>query len=122
MSRRMLDVNIGGTGIKGAIVDLDRGVFVGERIRRATPHPATPDKVSTVVADITHYFAWQGPLGCTLPAIVKGGVALTAANIDSAWIKAHAAALQQARQRHCLDIQFRLTVLERGLIVCAALF
>jgi polyphosphate glucokinase len=97
MSQRMLGIDIGGSGIKGAVVDLEKGLFVGERVRRPTPHPSTPDHVGAVVADMVQHFAWLGPLGCTLPAIIKDGVALTAANIDPAWVGTPVEALFSAQ-------------------------
>ncbi len=79
-------VDIGGTGIKGAPVDLSTGKLTAERVRIATPQPATPKAVSAVVAEVVKHFAWTGPIGAAFPAAVKGGVAMTAANIDKKWI------------------------------------
>ena len=58
---RGFGVDVGGSGIKGALVDLNTGQLIGERIRIATPQPATPDAVADVVAEITHRFGWEGP-------------------------------------------------------------
>jgi polyphosphate glucokinase len=79
-------VDIGGTGIKGAPVDLSTGKLIGERVRLATPHPATAKAVGKVVAEVTGKFGWTGPIGATFPAAIKGGVAMTAANVDKGWI------------------------------------
>ena len=79
-------VDIGGTGIKGAPVDLSTGQLTAERVRLATPHPATPEAVGKVVAEVVNHFGWKGPIGATFPAAIKGGVALTAANVDKSWI------------------------------------
>ncbi|MGH3519070.1 MAG: polyphosphate--glucose phosphotransferase [Haloechinothrix sp.] len=79
-------IDIGGTGTKGAIVDLDTGQLAGERLRVDTPQPATPDAIADVVADIIETFDWAGPIGIAVPCVVKHGVAQTAANIDPAWI------------------------------------
>lgn len=79
-------IDIGGTGIKGALVDLATGQLSGDRLRIPTPKPATPDAVADVVAEIVETFDWKGPIGITIPSVVKAGIALTAANIDSAWI------------------------------------
>lgn len=79
-------IDIGGTGIKGALVDLKAGELSGDRLRIPTPRPATPDAIADVVAEIVETFDWTGPIGITLPAVVKDGVAQTAANIDPAWI------------------------------------
>jgi polyphosphate glucokinase len=82
----ILGVDIGGSGIKGAPVDLDRGLLVAERFRVPTPQPSTPDAVAAAVAQVVERFAWQGPVGCTFPAVVKKGVVHTAANVDDSWI------------------------------------
>ena len=82
----LLGIDIGGSGIKGAPVQVERGVLVKERHRIATPHPAQPEAVALVVAQIVRHFAWKGPLGCTFPAIVKHGVAYSAAHVDKSWI------------------------------------
>ncbi|MGH4013735.1 MAG: polyphosphate--glucose phosphotransferase [Pseudonocardiaceae bacterium] len=86
-------VDIGGSAIKGCTVDLRRGSLDDERVRIVTPQPATPEAVAKVVAAITRDFGWHGPMGVTLPCVVKDGVALTAANVDRSWIGTDAAAL-----------------------------
>src|SRR6195952_766643 len=79
-------VDIGGTGIKGAPVDLSTGKLTAERLRIATPQPATPTAVAAVVAQVVSHFDWTGPIGAAFPAAVKNGVAMTAANVDQSWI------------------------------------
>jgi polyphosphate glucokinase len=93
----ILGIDIGGSGIKGATVDLSRGVLTAERIRIPTPQPATPDAVATVICEITRHFNWTGPVGCGLPAVVQNGVARTAANIDPGWIGTDARELLSQR-------------------------
>lgn len=83
---RGFGVDVGGSGIKGALVDLNTGQLIGERIRIATPQPATPDAVADVVTEITHRFSWEGPVGVTLPSVIQQQTAKTAANIDKSWI------------------------------------
>jgi polyphosphate glucokinase len=83
---RGFGVDVGGSGIKGCVVDLDAGRLAAERIRIDTPNPSTPDLVADVVKEIVTGFDWTGPIGVTLPAVVKRGTALTAANIDKSWI------------------------------------
>ncbi|MFT4088839.1 MAG: ROK family protein [Gordonia sp. (in: high G+C Gram-positive bacteria)] len=78
-------IDIGGTGVKGAIVDLRTGEFVGERLRLETAQPATPDAVGDQVVEIVEHFGWTGPVGLTVPGVVRHGVMYTAANIDPAW-------------------------------------
>ncbi|EWC63070.1 Polyphosphate glucokinase [Actinokineospora spheciospongiae] len=94
---RGFGVDIGGSGIKGCVVDLDGGKLEGERIRIPTPTPSTPEAVSEVVASIVKDFGWTGPVGVTLPSVVKRGVAHSAANIDKSWIGTDAAALFAGR-------------------------
>jgi polyphosphate glucokinase len=91
----VLGIDIGGSGIKGALVDVEQGTLATERHRIPTPENALPDDVARVVAEIAQHFAWQGPIGCTFPAVVKRGVAYSAANIDSSWIGTDVAALLQ---------------------------
>ncbi len=83
---KILGIDIGGTGIKGAPVDTAKGTMLAERHRIPTPNPSKPDAVADVVAELAQHFQWKGPIGCTFPAIVKGGVVYSAANVDSAWI------------------------------------
>ncbi len=86
MERRGFGVDIGGSGIKGAIVDLDTGTLDGSRFKLPTPRPSTPEAVGRTVADVVHHFDWHGPVGATFPAAVTGGVARTAANVDPSWV------------------------------------
>ncbi|CQD15618.1 polyphosphate--glucose phosphotransferase [Corynebacterium striatum] len=79
-------IDIGGSGIKGAEVDLNTGEFVGERLKIATPKQSTPEAVAKIVAQIVAEKEWSGPVGITLPSVVKEQKVLTAANIDKSWI------------------------------------
>jgi polyphosphate glucokinase len=79
-------VDIGGSGIKGAIVDLDRGDLATERVKYLTPNPSTPEAVAEVVARLVKEAEWTGELGATFPAVIKNGVAKSAANVDKSWI------------------------------------
>ncbi|MFT3900190.1 MAG: ROK family protein [Gordonia sp. (in: high G+C Gram-positive bacteria)] len=79
-------VDIGGSGVKGAIVDLSTGELVGDRLKILTPQPATPAAVSETVGTIVDHFGWTGKVGCTVPAVVAEGTVRTASNIDQAWI------------------------------------
>ncbi|MEV6686838.1 polyphosphate--glucose phosphotransferase [Streptomyces sp. NPDC051130] len=90
-------VDIGGTGIKGAPVDLDRGEPVHERLKLPTPHPATPEGVADVVVEVVRHFEWDGPVGVTFPGVVTDGVTRTAANMDSAWVGMDTAGLLTSR-------------------------
>lgn len=86
-------VDVGGSGIKGCPVDIDAGVLSEERMRLPTPQPSTPEAVADAVAEIVDKFGWQERIGVTLPCVVKGGVAHTAANVDRAWIGTDAQSL-----------------------------
>ena len=79
-------VDIGGSGIKGAMVDLDRGDLATERVKYLTPNPSTPQAVAEVVGRLVRDAGWSGELGCTFPAVIKRGVAQSAANVDKTWI------------------------------------
>ena len=89
----ILGIDIGGSGIKGAPVDIEKGELTGERHRIPTPQPSKPDAVIDVVAQIVVHFQWQGPIGCTFPAVIRHGVAYSAANVDNAWIGTNGAKL-----------------------------
>ena len=89
----MLGIDIGGSGIKGNLVDPLTGALEGERLKIATPQPATPEAVAEVVREIADSFGYQGPVGCTFPAIVQHGVTLSAANVDKSWVGTNADAL-----------------------------
>ncbi|MGH3872854.1 MAG: polyphosphate--glucose phosphotransferase [Pseudonocardiaceae bacterium] len=86
-------VDVGGSGIKGCTVDLRTGSLDDERMRLPTPQPATPKAVAEAVATITSEFGWRGPMGVTLPCVLKNGIALTAANVDQSWKGTDAAGL-----------------------------
>jgi polyphosphate glucokinase len=83
---RGFGVDIGGSGIKGAPVDLHKGDLADERFRLPTPEPSTPAAVADVVRQVLDHFAWTGPFGCTFPAVVQHGMVRTAANVDESWI------------------------------------
>ncbi|MEU1615817.1 polyphosphate--glucose phosphotransferase [Streptomyces sp. NPDC005722] len=86
-------VDIGGSGIKGAPVDLGRGDLAEERFKVLTPHPATPDAVAECVKQVVDHFGWTGPVGATFPGVVTHGMTRTAANVDKGWIDMDAAGL-----------------------------
>ncbi len=86
---QILGIDIGGSGIKGAPVDIENGTLTAERHRIPTPQPSLPEDVGDVVAEIVQHFEWKGPIGCTFPAIIKEGVAFSAANVDPSWIGAN---------------------------------
>ena len=83
---QLLGVDIGGSGIKGAIVDTQTGELVTERLRIKTPSPATPEAVAQTLKELYTQINYQGPVACGFPARVMKGVVQTAANIDKSWI------------------------------------
>lgn len=82
----ILGLDVGGSGIKGAIVDTHTGTMIAERHRIETPQPATPDGIVETIARINDHFHWNGLVGCGFPAVVKDGVVRTASNIAPEWI------------------------------------
>ena len=89
----ILGIDIGGSGIKGAPVDVSTGTFAKERFKVLTPRPAVPDAVAEAVRAVAAEFSWSGPAGITFPGVVTNGVIRTAANLDPAWIGVDARAL-----------------------------
>jgi polyphosphate glucokinase len=83
---RAFGVDVGGSGVKGGIVDLATGQLIGDRFKLLTPRPATPPAVAKTIAAVVGEFGWSGPLGVTYPGVVTNGVAQTAANVDKSWI------------------------------------
>jgi polyphosphate glucokinase len=79
-------VDVGGSGIKGAIVDTGTGELITDRHRIVTPAPATPEKVTGVVQELIHHFEWKEVMGCGFPCVVHRGVSYSAANIHKSWI------------------------------------
>lgn len=95
-----LGIDIGGSGIKGAPVDLAAGHFSADRVRLPTPEKATPEGVAETVVQVLDQLGVAGPVGITLPAVVRQGIAMTAANINEKWIGTNAVELfEQATGR-----------------------
>jgi polyphosphate glucokinase len=84
--RRGFGIDVGGSGVKGGIVDLDTGLLIGERFKLETPQPATPDAVAKTVAAVVKEFGWTDKLGVTYPGVVSEGIVHTAANVDKGWL------------------------------------
>ena len=93
MAMHVLGIDIGGSGIKAAPVDVTTGKLLADRQKIETPRPALPDPVAEVVKQLTTAFNWSGPVGITFPGVVIDGVTRTAANLDPAWIGLDIAAL-----------------------------
>ena len=93
MAMHALGIDIGGTGIKAAPVDVTTGKLLADRQKIDTPRPALPEPIADVVKKLTTAFNWSGPVGITFPGVVTDGVTRTAANLDPAWIGHDAASL-----------------------------
>lgn len=89
----VLGVDIGGSGIKGNLVEPATGELLASRHKIPTPQPSTPAAVAAAVAAMVSHFDYRGSLGCTFPAIVKGGITLSAANVHPDWVGTDADAL-----------------------------
>lgn len=85
-NKELLGIDIGATGIKGGLVDIATGRMVTERLRLETPKGGTPERISATVKQLIDHFSYEGPVGVGFPAIVRRGIAKSAANIDDAWI------------------------------------
>jgi len=82
----ILGVDVGGSGIKGAIVNTTNGDLLSERIRIETPQPATPEAVGLTISELARQQQWSGPIGIGFPAAIQHGIARTASNIDKSFI------------------------------------
>jgi len=83
---KILGIDIGGSGVKGAIVDTKKGELISDRFRVPTPQPSTPGAVADVIKEITEHFKWEGPVGIGYPGVIQHGIARTAHNVDDSWI------------------------------------
>jgi polyphosphate glucokinase len=89
----LLGIDIGGSGIKGSLVNLETGQFTTDRVRIATPENALPKDVAKVVGQVCTQLNYKGPVGCGFPSVVQNGKVFTAANIDQSWIGVNAESL-----------------------------
>ena len=83
---RVLGIDIGGSGMKAAVVDIATGEIVSDRHRIDTPQPATPEAMAEVVGQLTAHFDWKGPVGVGFPGVIQSGVVRTAANLNKSWV------------------------------------
>lgn len=83
---KILGIDVGGSGIKGAVVDCTKGALVSKRHRIDTPQPATPQSIAAVVEQLRAELQWQGPIGVGFPAAIQHGIARTASNVDEQFI------------------------------------
>jgi polyphosphate glucokinase len=89
--KKILGIDFGGSGIKGAPVDAKEGKLLAEKYRIPTPYPADPKSVVLVIQKLVRHFKWEGPMGLAFPSVVQNGVVKTAANISKSWIGVNAA-------------------------------
>ena len=82
----ILGIDIGGSGIKGAPVNVETGEQLEERFRIPTPQPSTPEAVADVIKQIVDHFNWKGPVGCGFPTIISHGKAMAHGNMDASWL------------------------------------
>jgi polyphosphate glucokinase len=92
----VLGIDIGGSGIKAAPVNISTGTFTVPRVKVPTPRPAVPEAIADAVKELVAAFSWSGPAGIAFPGVVIDGVTRTAANLDPAWIGLDARALFSA--------------------------
>ncbi len=83
--KKILGIDIGGSGIKGAPVNTKNGKLLEKRFRIPTPQPPSPDAVADVIKQIVDHFKWEGPVGCGFPGIIQNGVVKTAVNLEDSW-------------------------------------
>lgn len=105
MKQPALGIDIGGSGIKAGLIDLDHGVMIGDRIKVDTPQPSTPEAVAETIRDLINGLDWKGDkIGVGFPAIIQDGVSLTAANVDKGWIGTNVAALLHRYTGHLYHV------------------
>lgn len=90
---KILGIDIGGSGIKGAPVDVETGELLEERVRIKTPRKGEPEPMAEVVNQIARSFNWKDRIGIGFPAPIKAGVTLMAANVSKKWVGTNADAL-----------------------------
>ena len=89
MENLFLGIDVGASGIKGALVNVQTGEMEGARFRVDMPQPSTPENAAAAIAGIVEHFKYEGKIGVGFPSVVKNGVAMTAANLDKTWIGAN---------------------------------
>jgi len=101
----VLGIDVGGSGIKGAIVNTQMGELISERRRIATPRPAKPKPIAKVVKKLVDHFGWKDQVGCSFPTVVVNGKCKTAGNISSKWMGVH---LDQLFSEACGGLPFKV--------------
>ncbi len=93
----ILGIDIGGSGIKGALVDVETGEMITERHRIDTPASRTPEDMANVVAQIVAHFNYKGKVGCGFPTVIKKGVCKSPGNLDKSWLNVNVEELLEAK-------------------------
>lgn len=101
----ILGIDIGGSGIKGAVVDTNEGQIISERIRLETPQPAYPEAVAKTVKELVRSLNWQGVIGCSFPMVVVNGKCRTAGNMTKDWVNVK---VDKLFEKECLNTKFYL--------------
>lgn len=101
----VLGIDIGGSGIKGAIVDAKKGKLISDRFRIETPKPATPEAIATVIRKIRDHFNWQDDIGCAFPTVVINGQAKYSSNLDPSW---KGVQIDDLFSEYCDDLHFSI--------------
>jgi len=130
---KVLGVDIGGSGVKGAIVDTRTGNLLTDRCRLKTPNPATPKMVSGTVRNMAAHFTWKGPIGCGMPGPFKAGRMMLSNNLHKSWIGVKASevfarstgcpvtVLNDADAAGCAEMAFGAGRGERGVVILVTL-
>lgn len=82
----ILGIDIGGTGVKGGLVQLPQGVLKGDPVHVPTPHPATPAALTRAVKKLMGHLQWKGAVGVGFPGPIRGGIVETAVNLSPQWV------------------------------------
>jgi len=135
MSKKAIGIDIGGTGIKGALVDTKSGVLLSERLRYETPQGGSPKAIAKTLKDLIAQLPGSAglPVGICFPAVVQHGVTLSAANVSKEWIGLDADAMFEAelgREVHVLndadaagiaEVKFGAARGQKGLVIVTTL-
>ncbi len=82
----VLGIDVGGSGMKGGIVNIETGEMISERYRIPTPIPRTPEAMADVIAQIVEHFDYKGKVGCGFPTVIKKGICKSPGNLDPSWL------------------------------------
>ena len=136
MAKRAIGIDIGGTGIKGALVDVKKGILLSDRVRFETPEGGRPDDIAQIVATLISQISGSKdsmPVGICFPAVVQHGRTMSAANISKEWIGfdadglferklgRHVHVVNDADAAGVAEIKFGAGASEKGLVIMTTL-